>query len=62
MNPRSAQFRVELRLLAETLHLVLRLPARAARFVVTLPVARVCLYVWEIFVTSFFIQVGLALP
>ena len=61
MNPRSAQFRVELRLLAETLHLVLRLPERAARFVV-LAVARVCLYVWEIFVTSFFIQVGLALP
>ena len=24
--------------------------------------ARCCLYVWEIFVTSFFIQLGLALP
>lgn len=61
MQPKSAQFRIELRLLADTLHLVLRLPRRLARFAV-LAAARVSLYIWEIFVTSFFIQIGLALP
>lgn len=61
MAPRSAQFRIEMRLLARTLTLVARLPARAAQFAVA-AVARVCLYLWEIFVTSLFIQIGLALP
>jgi len=61
MNPRSAQFRIEMRLLASTLHMVLRLPEKAARATVIV-VARVSLYVWEIFVTSFFIQIGIALP
>ena len=61
IDPKSAQFRIELRLLAETLHLVLRVPQRVARGIVLL-CTRVCLYLWEIFVTSFFIQVGLALP
>ncbi len=59
--PKTAQFRIELRLLAETLRLIFRLPERAARFLVV-AVARVSLYIWEIFVTSFFIQLGLALP
>jgi competence protein ComEC len=61
IDPKSAQFRVELRLLAETLHMVLRLPERVTQWIVLL-CARICLYLWEIFVTSFFIQVGLALP
>jgi competence protein ComEC len=58
---KSAQFRLELRLLAHTLRLVTGVPARVALFAVAFA-ARVCLYVWEIFVASFFIQVGLALP
>jgi competence protein ComEC len=61
MQPRSAQFRIEMRLLAATLHSVLRLPERMARAAV-MATARICLYVWEIFITSFFIQLGLALP
>jgi competence protein ComEC len=59
--PRSAQFRVELRLLIQTLHTACGVPERIARFS-TIMAARVCLYAWEIFVTSFFIQIGLALP
>ena len=61
LPPKSAQFRIEMRLLIRTLHLITRMPERAARTFVTL-VARCCIYVWEIFLTSFFIQVGLALP
>jgi competence protein ComEC len=57
MAPRSAQFRLEMSLLARTLPL----PARAAQAIVILT-ARCCLYLWDIFVASFFIQVGLALP
>jgi competence protein ComEC len=59
--PKSAQFRVEMRLLARTLTLITRFPARLARFFI-IAVARCCFYLWEIFVTSFFIQIGLALP
>jgi competence protein ComEC len=61
MLPRAAQFRIEMRLLASTMTLVTGIPEFIANGVV-IGVARVCLYVWEIFVTSFFIQVGLALP
>jgi competence protein ComEC len=61
LQPRSAQFRVEMRLLAETLRTVAGVPERAALWIVA-AVARVCLYFWEIFVASFFIQVGVALP
>ncbi len=61
MQPKAAQFRIEMRLLADTLQLALRLPGPAARALVILT-ARVSLYGWEIFVTSFFIQIGLALP
>jgi competence protein ComEC len=57
LAPKSAQFRLEMRLLADTLPI----PAKAAQFVVVLT-ARCCLYLWDIFITSFFIQVGLALP
>lgn len=61
MQPRSAQFRIEMRLLATTLQTMARLPERLARWVVV-GMARVCIYLWEIFVASFFIQVGVALP
>lgn len=61
LPPKTAQFRLEMRLLARTLRMVFAVPARMAQFCVT-ATARVCLYVYEIFVTSFFIQIGLALP
>jgi competence protein ComEC len=61
LEPRAAQFRVEMHLLADTICLLFRLPRTFANGIVLVP-ARMCLYVWEIFVTSFFIQVGLALP
>lgn len=61
LDPRAAQFRVEMRLLALTLRMCFRLPERAALWTVA-AVARVCLFLWEIAVTSFLIQVGLALP
>jgi len=57
----TAQFRIEMRLLANTLTAVFRLPAAVARFCVV-AVFRVSLYVYEIFITSLFIQIGLALP
>ena len=61
MEPRAAQFRVELRLLAETLHLWSRLPERYCLMTVVIP-ARVLLFLYELTVTSAMIQVGLALP
>ena len=61
LPPKSAQFRIEMRLLIRTLQLIAHMPERAARTFVTLT-ARCCIYVWEIFLTSFFIQVGLSLP
>lgn len=59
--PKSAQFRLEMRLLARTITLAAGLPPRIADFIVG-AIARCCIYLWEIFVASFFIQVGLALP
>ncbi len=53
LPPRVAQFRIEMRLLVETLHV----PAA----VVTLP-ARVLLFFYEVAVVSAVIQLGLALP
>lgn len=61
MAPRSAQFRVEMRLLVETLRLWTRLPVRAARVVVTLPV-RLGLFVYGVVAISAMVQLGLALP
>jgi competence protein ComEC len=61
LDPKGAQLRVEMRLIASTLRLVLRLPGRFADWIVS-ATARISLYLWEIFVTSFFIQIGLALP
>jgi competence protein ComEC len=59
LPPKSAQFRVEMRLLTRTLALLVGMPV--ARIVVVMA-ARCCLFVWDMFVTSFFLQVGLALP
>ena len=61
LEPRSAQFRVELRLLAETVRLITRLPARLATLAITL-VARVLLFFYDITLTSAIAQLGLALP
>ena len=58
---KSSQYRVEMRLLIRTLELVLALPARFGRFVLV-TIARCCFFFWDIFVTSFFLQLGLALP
>jgi competence protein ComEC len=61
LPPRVAQFRIEMRLLAATLHTAARLPMRAARLAVTIP-ARAILFVYEVVVTSAVVQLGLALP
>jgi competence protein ComEC len=59
MSPKSAQFRVEMRLLVRTLAMFFGRPA--ARMVVVMT-ARCCLFFWDVFIASFFIQIGLALP
>jgi competence protein ComEC len=61
LDPHAAQFRLEMRLLAETLRLTLHLPARAARLAVTVP-ARILLFLYDITLTSAIAQAGLALP
>ncbi|PWU07453.1 MAG: hypothetical protein C5B51_10005 [Terriglobia bacterium] len=61
LPPRVSQFRVEMRLLAETLHLTTRLPLRAAAAAVALP-ARAVLFFYDVVVTSAVVQFGLALP
>lgn len=61
LQPRVAQFRVEMRLLAETVRLWTRLPERFASLVVTIP-ARVFFYVLELVAISTVVQIGLALP
>jgi len=61
LPPRVAAFRVEMRLLAETLRHILRLPAPAAALSVTLP-ARTVFYIYELAVISALVQAGLALP
>ena len=61
LPPRAAQFRLEMRLVAETLHYCLRIPeAWAARMLAL--AARVVFYAWEVAVVSTFIQIGVALP
>src|SRR6202162_1332136 len=61
LAPEAAQFRIELRLLAETLACYLKIPAgwlgRVLAFVV-----RLSLYVYEMAVISTAIQIGLAVP
>jgi competence protein ComEC len=53
LQPRAAQFRIEMRLLAETLRVPLGVVAWPARLV---------LFVYEIVLTSAVVQLGLALP
>ncbi|HTQ53361.1 MAG TPA: ComEC/Rec2 family competence protein [Bryobacteraceae bacterium] len=61
LAPAIAQFRVEMRLLAETLRLWTGLPERAACVAITIP-ARVLLYAFQLAVVSAIVQIGLALP
>jgi competence protein ComEC len=61
LEPRAAQFRVELRLAAETVHLWTRLPACFCALMLAL-MARAAFFAFEIFTISLCIQVGLALP
>ena len=59
---RTVQFRVEMRLLIGTICLFCGSRFQRAVQAVVIGVARICLFTWEISLTSLFIQVGLALP
>lgn len=61
LAPAVAQFRVEMRLLAETVRLWTGLPQRISCLVVTVP-ARALFYLYELVAISAIIQIGLALP
>ena len=61
LEPRVAQFRLELRLLAETLWFWTRIPQRWSLPVLS-GVLRVLLFTYELTVVSAVIQIGLALP
>lgn len=61
VEPRVAQFRIELRLIAETLTLLVRLPNKAAARIVGWT-SRSALWIGETFLVSAAIQFGLALP
>jgi competence protein ComEC len=61
LEPLAAQFRLELRLIAETLRGYLRIPAAWLLRALALG-ARIAFYAWEIAVVSTAIQIGLALP
>jgi len=61
LAPVAAQFRVEMRLLAETLRLWTRLPERASCLAIGIP-ARVLLYAFQLATVSAIVQLGLALP
>jgi competence protein ComEC len=61
LQPRVAQFRIEIRLLAETIQVWTRWPERVCQVLLTFP-ARVALFAFELTVTSAAVQVGLALP
>ncbi|HWB97549.1 MAG TPA: ComEC/Rec2 family competence protein, partial [Bryobacteraceae bacterium] len=61
LEPRVAQFRVEMRLLAETVRLWTRLPERICRALITVPL-RAAFYVMGLVLISAVVQIGLALP
>jgi len=61
IEPRAAQFRVELRLLAETLACYVPIGRRAPAVLLS-GFLRVCLFAYELIVVSTVMQVGLALP
>ncbi len=58
---RTAHFRVELRLLAETVHLWTGLSERRALALLAVPL-RVAFFLFELLVVSLSVQIGLALP
>ncbi len=61
VETRAAQWRVELRLLAETFHTWTRLPLPAARFVIS-KTALLSAFIAEVVIVSACVQFGLALP
>lgn len=61
LAPREAHFRVELRLLAETLRLLSRIPARVWLFAMQ-AVLRAAIYAFDLAAVSAVMQFGLALP
>jgi competence protein ComEC len=61
LPPRVAQFRIEMRLLVQTLRSTAHVPASVATLAVTVP-ARVLFFFYEVSVVSAVIQLGLALP
>ena len=61
LEPRVAQFRIEMRLLAKTLHGALKIPLRTARWGVV-AAASVIFFLYSITAVSAVIQAGLALP
>ncbi len=61
MPTRAAQFRIELRLLAETLHYFLRIPQNWLALLLAFG-ARLIFYAYEMAVISTAIQIGVALP
>jgi len=62
MPARTAQFRVELRLLIDTLCLLSSERLRSLFRFLLIGVSRLAIYVWEILIASLFIQIALALP
>ena len=61
LEPRVAQFRVELRLIGETVHWITRMPAAwCAQFLGS--ICRVGFFIYDSVVVSLAIQIGLALP
>ena len=60
-QPRVAQFRIEMRLLAETLTMAVRLPRRISQALVSFTARLVCFFL-EVTLVSAVIQIGLALP
>ncbi len=61
LAPLVAQWRIELRLLAQTLELAIRLPLRYALLAVSL-VTRTLVFLFDLLLVSGVIQIGLALP
>ena len=61
LPPQAAQFRLELRLLAQTAHYYVRVPERWLLAAFGLA-SRIVFYAWELAVTSAAIQIGLAVP
>lgn len=61
LEPRVAQFRLEMQLLVETAHLWIRLPRKLCLAAMAFA-ARVIFFFYELTLTSAVIQIGLALP